>query len=65
MALLTNIAAGALLATACLGPTTWADIVQVNGRLVQAASQLAGTGEASPLTHAVAKARGALPHGAH
>lgn len=69
MQLLGNIALGAVLACASLGPTAWADVAQVNGRLLHAASQLAGGREAgSPLTHAVAKARAALPdlpHGAH
>jgi hypothetical protein len=69
MQLLVNIAIGALVAGVSLGPTAWAEGAHVGGRLLHAASQLAGAEDtAAPLTHAVAKARGALPdlpHGAH
>ena len=69
MQMLINIAFGAVLAAASLGPAAWDDIAQVNGRLLHAASVLTGVEEAgSPLDHAVAKARAALPdlpHGAH
>jgi hypothetical protein len=69
MQTLVNIAFGAALAAASLGPTGWADVAQANSRLVRAASVMAGFEEAgSPLDHAVAKARAALPdlpHGAH
>jgi hypothetical protein len=62
MQLLVNIALGALLAGACLGPQAWADGAQAGGRIVHVASQLVGVEEAgSPLTHAVAKASAALP----
>ena len=69
MQTLVNIAFGAALAAASLGPTGWADVAQANSRLVHAASVMAGFEEAaSPLDHAVAKARAALsdlPHDAH
>ncbi|MEI9929574.1 MAG: hypothetical protein WDM89_03130 [Rhizomicrobium sp.] len=70
MQTLLNIAFGALLAGASLGPAAWADIAQAESRLVHAASALAGFGEnaQSPLDHAMAKARASLPqlpHGAH
>ena len=69
MQTLTNIVFGAMLAGASLGPSTWSEVAQVNGRLLQAALLLAGIEEAgSPLDHAVAKARAALPdlpNGAH
>ena len=69
MQTLINIAFGAALAAASLGPTGWADVVQANSRLVHAASVLAGFEESgSSLDHAVANARAALPdlpHRAH
>jgi hypothetical protein len=69
MQLLANIAMGALLAGATLGPSGWAGGAEMGGRLVHAASRLAGVETAgSPLAHAVAKARAALPdlpHGTH
>jgi len=69
MKLLMNIAFGAVLAGASLGPVAWADAAQVSGRLLHVASALAGVKEAgAPLGQAVAKARAALPdlsHGAH
>jgi hypothetical protein len=69
MQTLMNIAFGAALAGVSLGPAAWADVAQVNGRLLHAASLFAGAEEAgSPLNHAVARARAALPdlpHGAH
>jgi parvulin-like peptidyl-prolyl isomerase len=69
MQTLINIAFGAVLAGASLGPTAWAEAAQVNSRLLHTASVLAGVEEAgSPLDHAVAKAREALPdlpQGAH
>jgi len=69
MQTLINIAFGAALAAASLGPTGWADVAQANSRLFHTASALAGFEEAaSPLDQAVAKARSALPglpHVAH
>ena len=69
MQLLANIALGALLAGASLGPSAWAGGVEMGGRLLHTASQLAGVEAAeTPLAHAVAKARAALPdlpHGTH
>ena len=68
MQMLINIAFGAVLAAASLGPAAWDDIAQVNGRMLHAASLLAGVEAGSPLNHAVARARAALPdlpHGAH
>jgi hypothetical protein len=69
MQTLINIAFGAILASASLGPAAWADVAQVNSRLLHAASVLAGLEEAgSPLERAAARARAALPdlpHGAH
>jgi hypothetical protein len=61
MQTLINIAFGAVLAAASLGPAAWADVSQVNSRLLQAASSLAGVEAGSPLNHAVARARAALP----
>jgi len=69
MQTLLNIAMGAALAAASLGPAGWTDMAQANSRVIHAASVLAGFEEAaSPLDHAVASARSALPelpHGAH
>jgi len=69
MQTLMNITFGAILASATLGPAAWADVAQAKGQLLQAVSHLAGIEEAgSPLDHAVARARAALPdlsHGAH
>ena len=69
MQTLLNIAFGALLAGATLGPTGWAEVAEANSRIVHAASVLAGFEEAaSPLDRAAATARAALPelpHGAH
>jgi hypothetical protein len=66
MQLLANIAAGALLAGVSLGPAAWAEVSHAERRVVQAASQMIGIeGAGSPLTHAVATARGALPHLPH
>lgn len=68
MQLLANIALGALLAAASLGPPAWAEGVEAGGRLLHVASRLAGAEEAgSPLVQAGDKARAALsdlPHGA-
>lgn len=61
MQTLINIAFGAVLATASLGPEAWTDVSQVNGRLLHAASFLVGIEAGSPLDHAAAKARAALP----
>jgi hypothetical protein len=69
MQTLLNIAAGAILAAASLGPAGWTEVAQANSRVIHAASVLAGFEEAaSPLDHAVARARAALPelpHDAH
>ena len=69
MQLLANIAAGALLAGVSLGPAAWTEVSHAEHRVLQTASQLIGIESAgSPLTHAVASARGALPrlpHGTH
>jgi len=62
MQTLVNIVFGAVLASASLGPTAWTEIAQVDARLSRAALLLAGREDAgSPLDHAVAKARAALP----
>lgn len=64
-----NIAFGAVLAGATLGPAGWSEVAEANSRIVHAASILAGFEEsASPLDHAVARARASLPslpNGAH
>jgi hypothetical protein len=66
MQLLANIAAGALLAGLSLGPAAWTEVSQAEHRLLQVTSQLIGVESAgSPLTHAVARARDALPHLPH
>jgi hypothetical protein len=63
MQLLANIAAGALLAGVSLGPAAWTEVSHAEHRILQTASQLIGFESAgSPLTHAVATARRALPH---
>jgi hypothetical protein len=62
MQTLVNIAFGAVLAAASLGPDAWADVAQAKGSILHAASMLTGAEETvSPLDHAVAKARAALP----
>ena len=61
MQTLMNIAFGAMLAAAYLGPAAWADVSEVNSRLLHAAASLAGPATESPLDHAVARARAALP----
>ncbi|HWA89494.1 MAG TPA: hypothetical protein VG889_05625 [Rhizomicrobium sp.] len=62
MQTLINIALGAMLAAASLGPSAWAEAVQVNTRLLHGAAVLTGVEDAgSPLDRAVAKARAALP----
>jgi len=63
MQTLTNIVFGAVLAGLSLGPAAWADAAQINARVSKAAMVLVGLEDAaSPLDHAVAKARAALPH---
>lgn len=61
MQTLINIAFGAAVAAASLGPAGWADVAEANSRLVHAASVMAGFEAQSPLDHAVARARAALP----
>lgn len=62
MQTLANIVIGAFLAGASLGPSVWSEVAWVDARLSQAVLMLAGAQEAdSPLDHAVAKARAALP----
>ena len=59
----TNIVFGAVLAGLSLGPAAWTDAAQINARVSKAAMVLVGLEDAaSPLDHAVAKARAALPH---
>lgn len=69
MQTLINIAFGAALAGVSLGPAGWTEVAEANSRLIHAASVMAGFEDAgSPLDHAVARARAALPelpHGAH
>ena len=60
MQTLMNIALGAMLAGASLGPAAWADVAQAKGRIVQAVSILAGLEEAGPAHGALPS----LPHGA-
>lgn len=68
MQTLLNIAFGAALAGATLGPAGWSEVAEANSQIVHAASVLAGFEDASPLDHAVARARASLPslpNGAH
>jgi len=69
MQTLANIVFGAVLAGLSLGPAAWADVAQVGDRLSKAALFVAGTQCAgTQLSHAVARARAALPdlpHSAH
>ncbi|HVU21238.1 MAG TPA: hypothetical protein VHE09_10950 [Rhizomicrobium sp.] len=68
MQTLLNIAFGAALAGATLGPAGWSEVAEANSRIVHAASVLAGFEDTSPLDHAVARARASLPslpNGAH
>ena len=63
MQTLTNIVFGAVLAGLSLGPAAWTDAAQINARVSKAAMVLVGLEDAaSPLDHAVANARAALPH---
>jgi hypothetical protein len=69
MQTLMNIVFGAVLAGLSLGPAAWTDAAQVGAQLSKAVSVVAGTECAGQrLSHAVAKARAALPelpNGAH
>jgi hypothetical protein len=66
MQTLVNIVFGAMLAGASLGPTLWSDVARIDARLSQAAAVLMGMQEqGTPLDSALAKARSALPGGAH
>ena len=63
MQTLTNIVFGAVLAGLSLGPAAWADAAQFNAKASKAVMVMVGLEEsASPLDHAVARARDALPH---
>jgi hypothetical protein len=62
MQTLANIVFGAVLAGLSLGPAAWADAAQVGNDVSRAVLVVAGRECAStPLSHAVAKARAALP----
>ena len=62
MQTLANIVFGAALAGLSLGPAAWADAAQVGNDVSRAVLVIAGSECAStPLGHAVAKARAALP----
>ena len=62
MQMLENLAFGAILAGLSLGPAGWSDIAAVDARLSHAVMTIAGMKDAgSPLGHAVARARAALP----
>jgi len=69
MQTLANIVFGGILAGLSLGPAAWADAAQVGNNVSRAVMVVAGmecTG--TPLRHAVARARAALPelpNGAH
>ena len=66
---LANIVFGAILAGVSLGPPAWTDAAQAGAQLTRAVTLVAGTECAgSRLSHAVARARAALPelpNGAH
>jgi hypothetical protein len=62
MQTLANIVGGAVLAGLSLGPAAWADASQMGAQISRAVSIVAGTECAGArLSHAVAKARAALP----
>jgi hypothetical protein len=63
MQTLTNIVFGAVLAGLSLGPAAWSDAAQINAKISKTVMVMVGLEEsASPLDHAVARARAALPH---
>ena len=62
MQMLANMVFGAVLAGLSLGPAAWADAAQVGNDVSHAVMVVAGKECATtPLRHAVAKARAALP----
>jgi len=63
MQMLANMVFGAVLAGLSLGPAAWADAAQVGNDVSRAVMIVAGheCAAATPLRHAVAKARAALP----
>jgi hypothetical protein len=62
MQTLANIVFGAALAGLSLGPVAWTDAAQAGAQLTRAVALVAGTECAgSQLSHAVTKARAALP----
>jgi hypothetical protein len=62
MQMLANMVFGAVLAGLSLGPAAWADAAQVGNDVSHAVMIVAGKECATtPLRHAVAKARAALP----
>ena len=62
MQTLANIVFGAVLAGLSLGPAAWADAAQVGNDVSRAVLVVAGRDCATtPLRHAVARARAALP----
>jgi hypothetical protein len=69
MQTLANIVFGAILAGVSLGPAAWTDVAQAGSQITKAVAVITGTECAgSRLSHAVAKARAALPelpNGAH
>jgi hypothetical protein len=62
MQMLANMVFGAVLAGLSLGPAAWADAAQVGNDVSRVVMVVAGRECATtPLRHAVAKARAALP----
>lgn len=61
MSTLVNIAFGAVLAGASLGPSGWTEIAEMKSQMLHAASVLAGFEVGSPINQAAARARAALP----
>ncbi|HWA02639.1 MAG TPA: hypothetical protein VG819_03825 [Rhizomicrobium sp.] len=62
MQTLANIAFGAFLAGATLGPSAWTDIARAESWLARAAMSLAGSEDSrTPFAGAVARVRAALP----
>ena len=62
MQMLANMVFGAVLAGLSLGPAAWVDAAQVGNDVTRAVMIVAGKECATtPLRHAVAKARAALP----
>jgi hypothetical protein len=61
MKMIANIAIGAVLATTSLGPSAWADMVRVNGGILETVVRLAAPSQTAKLVAATAQLRAAIP----